>query len=213
MMGRGILLGGVAGVKPADVVIIGGGIVGAAAAGVAAGLGANVAIMDIDIPRLRHLDEIMPANVTTIFSDPHTVAQYVTQADLVIGAVLIPGGRAPVLVTRELIGKMQKGAVIVDVSIDQGGCFETSKPTTHHEPTYIVDGVVHYCVANIPGAVGRTSAQALCNATLPYARELARLGPDSFAAIDEGRAEAINTKAGKITNAAVAEYYQDLPSA
>ncbi|MCX7015609.1 MAG: alanine dehydrogenase [Candidatus Sumerlaeota bacterium] len=209
MMGRGILLGGVAGVAPANVLILGGGVVGSNAARVAAGLGANVVIMDISIDRLRYLDDVTPANVTTIYCDPHAVREYARQADLVIGAVLIPGARAPRLVDRELTRQMRPGAVLVDVCIDQGGCAETSRPTTHHEPTFIVDGVVHYCVTNMPGAVGRTSTQALCNATLPYARELAALGPDRFAALDPGRAAAMNMKEGKILNKAVASAFQD----
>jgi alanine dehydrogenase len=210
MMGRGILLGGVAGVAPANVLILGGGVVGTNAAGVAAGLGANVTIMDIDLDRLRYLDEIMPANVTTIYCDPHTVQGYALSADLVIGAVLVPGGRAPMLINRSLLAKMKTGSVIVDVCIDQGGCIETSRPTTHHEPTYAVDGVLHYCVTNMPGAVGRTSSHALCNATLPYARELASLGVDAFTAVDEGRAAALNMKDNRITNDAVSEAFQDL---
>jgi alanine dehydrogenase len=211
MMGRGILLGGVAGVPPANVLILGGGIVGTNAAGVAAGLGANVTIMDIDLDRLRYLDEIMSANVTTIYCDPHAVEQYAVAADLVIGAVLIPGGRAPMLINRSLVSKMKTGSVIVDVCVDQGGCVETCRPTTHHEPTYTVDGVVHYCVANIPGAVSRTSSQALCNATLPYVRELASLGAGGFAAADDGHAAAINIRAHKIVNEAVAAVFADLP--
>jgi alanine dehydrogenase len=210
MMGRGILLGGVAGVPPANVLILGGGIVGTNAAGVAAGLGANVTIMDIDLNRLRYLDEIMPANVTTIYCDPHAIEQYAVAADLVIGAVLIPGGRAPMLIDRSLLSKMKTGSVIVDVCVDQGGCVETARPTTHHESTYIVDGVVHYCVTNIPGAVSRTSSQALCNATLPYVRELASLGADGFAAVDEGHAAAINVRDRRITNRAVAAVFADL---
>jgi alanine dehydrogenase len=211
MMGRGILLGGVAGVPPANVLILGGGIVGTNAAGVAAGLGANVTIMDIDLDRLRYLDEIMSANVTTIYCDPHAVERYAVAADLVIGAVLIPGGRAPMLIDRSLVAKMKTGSVIVDVCVDQGGCVETCRPTTHHEPTYIVDGVVHYCVANIPGAVSRTSSQALFNATLPYVRELASLGADGFAAVDAGHAAAVNARDHKITNDAVAQVFPDLP--
>jgi len=211
MMGRGVLLGGVAGVEPANVLVLGGGTVGASAARIAAGFGANVVILDVNLDRLRYLDEVMPANVTTIYSDPHAVSQYVIWADLVVGAVLIPGGRAPVLIRRDLVRRMKSGAVIVDVCIDQGGCVETSRPTTHHEPTYVVDGVVHYCVTNIPGAVGWTSSHALCNATLPYARELARLGPDGFAAVDSGHADALNMKDGRITNPAVAAAFPDLP--
>ncbi|OHB78979.1 MAG: alanine dehydrogenase [Planctomycetes bacterium RBG_16_55_9] len=213
MRGRGILLGGVPGVAPANVLILGGGVVGTNAARIAAGMGANVTIMDIDLDRMRYLDEIMPANVTAIYCDPHAVETYVVHADLVIGAVLIPGGRAPVLIDRPLLKKMKSGAVIVDVCIDQGGCIETSRPTTHHEPTYIVDGVVHYCVTNIPGAVSRTSSQALCNATLPYVRQLASLGVDAFAALDAGRAAAINLRAHRLVNAAVSAVYPDLPNA
>jgi alanine dehydrogenase len=211
MMGRGILLGGVAGVEPANVLILGGGVVGSAAARTAAGLGANVVIMDIDIDRLRYLDEVMPANVTTVYSDPHAIERYSLWADLVIGAVLIPGAKAPTLIKRQLLKPMKQGAVVVDVCIDQGGCFETSRPTTHHEPTYIVDGVVHYCVANMPGAVGRTSSHALCNSTLPYCLEIAKLGIDRFATLSPGRAAALNMKGGKIVNAAVATVYPDLP--
>jgi alanine dehydrogenase len=194
MMGRGILLGGVPGVAPANVLILGGGVVGTNAASIAAGMGANVTIMDINLDRMRYLDEIMPANVTTIYCDPHAVEHYAILADLVIGAVLIPGGRAPMLIDRSLLKKMKPGSVVVDVSIDQGGCIETCRPTTHHEPTYIVEGVVHYCVTNIPGAVSRTSSQALCNATLPYVRELASLGVDAFAAVDKGHAAAVNLR-------------------
>ncbi len=212
MMGRGILLGGVPGVAPANVVILGGGVVGTNAARMAAGLGANVAILDINLDRLRYLDEVMPDNVTTIYSDPHAVAGYIPHADLVVGAVLIPGAAAPNLIRREQLADMRPGAVIVDVCIDQGGCVETARPTTHREPTYIIDEVVHYCVANIPGAVARTSAQALCNATFPYARQLARLGAEAFGQIDAGHAAAINCREGKIVNAAVADTFPDLPA-
>ncbi len=210
MMGQGILLGGVPGVAPANVLVLGGGIVGTNAARMAAGLAANVAIMDINIDRLRYLDEVMPANVTTIYSDPHTVEAYAVRADLVIGAVLIPGGRAPHLITRALVTKMKPGSVIVDVSIDQGGCTETSKPTTHSDPVYLVDDVVHYCVANIPGAVSRTSTLALCNATLPYVRQLASQGVAAFAALDPGRAAAINMQDHKLIHRPVAEAFPDL---
>ena len=211
MGGRGVLLGGVPGVAPANVLVLGGGVVGTNAARMAAGLAANVTIMDIDLDRLRYLDEVMPANVTTIFSDPHTIADYAIHADLVVGAVLIPGGRAPILIPRSLLKKMKPGSVIVDVSIDQGGCTETSRPTTHSDPIYIVDGVVHYCVTNIPGAVSRTSTLALCNATLPYVRQLASLGIDAFAALDAGHAAAINMTHHKLLNAAVARAFPDLP--
>ena len=205
MMGRGILLGGVPGVPPANVVILGAGVVGTNAAKVAAGLGANVVLMDVNLERLRYLDDVMPANVTTIFSDPHTVREHLIQADFVVGAVLIPGATAPRLVTRADLTAMKNGSVIVDVAIDQGGCVETAKPTTHANPTYVVEGVVHYCVANMPGAVGRTSTIALCNATLPYAMRIANKGYEKAAAEDAGLAEGINMVRGKVTNTAVAE--------
>jgi alanine dehydrogenase len=210
MMGRGILLGGVAGVAPANVLVLGGGVVGSNAARVAAGLGANVTIMDINLDRLRQLTETMPTNVTTIFCEPHAVERYAVWADLVIGSVLIPGGKAPMLITRKVVGKMKKGSVLVDVCIDQGGCCETSKPTTHSDPVYVVDEVVHYCVTNMPGAVGRTSSHALCNATLAYCRELANLGLEGFMNKSPGRAAALNMQAGKITCPAVAEVFPDL---
>jgi alanine dehydrogenase len=213
MAGRGILLGGVAGVPPANVLVLGAGVVGSSAARLAAGVGANVVIMDVNLDRLRYLDEVMPANVTTVYCDPHAVRQYAVHADLVIGAVLIPGSKAPYLITRDLLKQMKDGAVIVDVCIDQGGCVETSRPTTHQDPVYLVDGVVHYCVTNMPGAVGRTSSQALCNATLPYARQLADLGADAFAALSPGHASAVNMRDGRITSPAVAAGYPDLPRA
>ena len=177
----------------------------------AAGLGANVTIMDIDLDRLRYLDDILPANVTTIYSDPHTIESYAARADLVIGAVLIPGGRAPMLIDRKLLEKMKTGSVIVDVCIDQGGCIETSRPTTHREPTYVVDGVVHYCVTNIPGAVSRISSHALCNATLPYVRELTSLRLDFFIAENPGYAAALNIREYRLVNDAVAQAFPDLP--
>lgn len=205
MMGRGILLGGVPGVAPAYVVILGAGVVGTNAAKVAAGLGAHVVLMDVNLERLRYLNDVMPANVQTIFSDAHTVRDHLRQADLVVGAVLIPGATAPRLVTRQDLVAMKNGSVIVDVAIDQGGCVETSRPTTHQNPTYVVEGVVHYCVTNMPGAVGRTSTIALCNATLPYALKLANEGYQQAASRDPGLAEGINMVAGRVTNAAVAE--------
>ncbi len=174
--GRGILLGGVPGVKPADVLVLGGGIVGTQAAKMAAGFGAHVTIMDISIPRLRQLDDIMPANVQTMFSSTYNIKAAVKTADLVIGGVLIPGAKAPHLITRDMLSTMKKGSVIVDVAVDQGGCFETTKATTHAEPTYVIDNVIHYCVANMPGAVPYTSTLALTNATLPYALQLANMG-------------------------------------
>ncbi len=205
MMGRGILLGGVPGVAPAHVVVLGGGIVGTNAAKVAAGLGANVIIMDVNLDRLRYLDDVMPANVHTIYSDPQNIRDEVRRADLVIGAVLIPGAKAPRLVTKTDLKDMKNGAVIVDVAIDQGGCIETARPTTHQSPTYVVDGVVHYCVTNMPGAVGRTSTIALCNATLPYALKIANKGYEAAAGEDHGFGEGINLVGGRVTNAAVAE--------
>jgi alanine dehydrogenase len=205
MMGRGILLGGVPGVAPAHVVVLGGGVVGTNAAKVAAGLGANVMIMDVSLERLRYLDDVMPANVHTIFSDPQTIRDEVRKADLVVGAVLIPGAKAPRLVTKPDLKEMKNGAVIVDVAIDQGGCIETARPTTHQQPTYVVDGVVHYCVTNMPGAVGRTSTIALCNATLPYALKIANKGYEKAAAEDPGFGEGINLVGGRVTNQAVAE--------
>lgn len=176
MGGRGVLLGGVPGVKPAEVLVFGGGVVGTQAAKMAAGLGARVTIMDISLPRLRQLDDIMPANVETLISNEYNIRNAIKTADLVIGGVLISGAKAPKLITRDMLHTMKKGAVIVDVAIDQGGCFETSRPTTHAEPCFEVDGVVHYCVANMPGAVPYTSTLALTNATLPYAVQLANKG-------------------------------------
>jgi alanine dehydrogenase len=205
MSGRGILLGGVPGVAPANVTILGGGVVGTSAAKIAAGLGANVVIMDINLERLRYLDDVMPANVHAVYSDPQTIRTNIAQSDLVIGAVLIPGAKAPRLISRADLKNMRPGSVIVDVAIDQGGCIETARPTTHANPTYIVDGVVHYCVANMPGAVGRTSTIALCNATLPYALRIASKGYQKAASEDPGLAEGINMVGGKVTNQAVAE--------
>ena len=213
MMGRGVLLGGVAGVRPATVLIIGGGVVGSNAAQVAAGLGADVVVMDINLDRLRYLDDVMPANVTTVYSDPGAIEHYAGQADLVVGAVLIPGAKAPVVIDRATLRRMKERAVLVDVSIDQGGCFETSHPTTHSDPVFLTEGVVHYCVTNIPGAVGRTSSQALCNASLPYCRQLARLGLDGFIGQGEGFANALNLRDGSIFCDAVAEAFPDLPRA
>ncbi len=202
--GRGILLGGVPGVAPANVVVLGGGIVGANAAKVAAGLGANVFILDINLDRLRYLDDVMPPNVTTVFSDRHNIIETTTRADLIIGAVLIPGARAPFLIRREDLKRFVPRAVIVDVAIDQGGCVETSRPTTHSKPTYIVDDVVHYCVANMPGAVGRTSTYALTNVTLPYVLQLANKGADRAARDNPALAEGVNIRRGRVTNPAVA---------
>jgi len=176
MGGSGVLLGGVPGVKPAEVAIIGGGVSGSNAALIAAGMGANVTILDISLPRLRYLADVLPPNVTTIHSNPQYIAEYCAQSDLVIGAVLIHGAPAPKLITREMLRSMRPGSVFVDISVDQGGCAETTRPTTHSDPTYIEEGVIHYAVANIPGAVGRTSTVALTNATLPFARKIAGKG-------------------------------------
>ncbi|MCH8147555.1 MAG: alanine dehydrogenase [Planctomycetes bacterium] len=207
MMGRGILLGGIPGVEPAEVLIIGGGVVGTNAAKVAAGLGANVFIMDVDIDRLRYLDDVMPDNVHTVFSDRLALQRYLRTADLIIGAVLIPGARCPVLIAKEMLSHMKPGAVIVDVGVDQGGCCETIHPTTHEEPTYIVDNIVHYGVANMPGAVGRTSTFGLTNATLPYVLKLADAGYEKACRDDLGLAEGINIEGGKVTNRPVAEAF------
>ena len=174
--GRGVLLGGVPGVEPGKVLILGGGIVGTQAAKMAAGLGAQVIIMDVSIPRLRYLSDIMPPNVTTMFSNEYNIRRLIGTQDLIIGAVLIPGAKAPHLITRDMLKMMRPGTVLVDVAVDQGGCIETCRPTTHDNPTYIIDNVVHYCVANMPGAVPYTSTIALTNATLPYAVQLAEKG-------------------------------------
>jgi alanine dehydrogenase len=189
------------------VLVLGGGIVGTNAAKVAAGLGARVVIMDINLDRLRYLADVMPANVHTIYSDAHMIRHYLRQADLVIGAVLRPGAKAPLLVRRADLSSMPRGAVVVDVCVDQGGCLETTRPTTHSEPTYQVDGVVHYAVTNIPGAVGRTSTFALANATLPYLRRLAKHGYRKAASLDPGLAAGINLQEGRVTNRAVAETF------
>lgn len=207
MMGRGILLGGVPGVEPATVLILGGGVVGTNAAKVAAGLGAHVVLMDVNLERLRYLSDVMPANVQLVFSNDHLIKEHLALADLVIGAVLIPGARCPVLIKREYLKLMKPGAVIVDVGVDQGGCVETIRPTTHAEPTYIVDGIVHYGVANMPGAVGRTSTFALTNATLPYVLRLANLGYRKATQGDPGLAEGMEVYRGTVTNEAVAKCF------
>lgn len=205
--GKGILLGGVPGVKPAKVLVLGGGVVGTEAALMAAGLGADVTVCDISLPRLRHLAEFMPKNVKTMFSSTYNIEQELPTTDLVIGAVLIPGAKAPHLITREMLGMMKKGSVMVDVAIDQGGCFETSHPTTHAEPVYEVDGIIHYCVANIPGAVPFTSTLALTNATLPYALRLADKGWQQTCAEDPGLKLGLNVVDGKVTFPGVAEAF------
>lgn len=205
--GKGILLGGVPGVKPAKVLVLGGGIVGHNAALMAAGMGADVIIADISLPRLRYLSEIMPANVKTLYSSAHNIEQELPTTDLVIGSVLIPGAKAPHLITRDMLKLMKKGCVLVDVAIDQGGCFETSHPTTHAEPIFEVDGITHYCVANIPGAVPQTSTLALTNATLPYIIKLADKGWQKASKEDKGLALGLNIIEGKIVYPAVAEAF------
>lgn len=205
--GRGILLGGVPGVAPAHITILGGGIVGKNAAKVAAGFGADINILDINMDRLRYLDDVMPANVNTLFSDRHTIREQLRRADLVIGAVLIPGAKAPRLIEADDLRLMKPGSVIIDVAIDQGGCVATARPTTHSEPTYIVEQVVHYCVTNMPGAVGRTSTYALCNVTLPWALQIANLGIERAASTIRPIARAVNIMAGEVTNAAVAQTF------
>jgi alanine dehydrogenase len=207
MEGRGILLSGVPGVSPANIVILGGGVVGANAAKIAAGIGARVTILDINLERLRYLDDVMPKNVVTLFSDRVNIRRMLGEADLLIGAVLIRGDRAPVLVTREMLKPMKRGAVIVDVAVDQGGCMETTRPTTHRNPTYIVEGVVHYCVTNMPGAVAGTSTYALTNVTLPYVRQLANLGWRRALSESQPLRHGLNLAEGKVVLPALAELY------
>jgi alanine dehydrogenase len=208
MQGRGLLLAGVPGVAPAKVVILGGGVVGANAAKMAAGLGAAVSILDISLPRLRYLDDIMPANVHELMSNAYNIRDQVRQADLLIGAVLVPGARAPKLVSRDLVRQMKHGAVIVDVAIDQGGCIETSRPTTHEKPTYVINGVVHYCVTNMPGAVARTSTVALTNATFPYVLELANIGYVRAAKENPAIAAGLNIVQGQVVYGELAEIFR-----
>jgi len=206
-MGRGILLGGVPGVAPAHITILGGGIVGANAAKVAAGFGADICLLDVNMDRLRYLDDVMPANVDVLFSDRHIIREQLKLADLVIGAVLIPGAKAPRLIERDDLKHMKPGSVIIDVAIDQGGCVATSRPTTHSEPVYLVDEVLHYCVTNMPGAVGRTSTYALCNVTLPWALQIANRGLRAAAENLKPIARAINIMDSEVTNRAVAETF------
>lgn len=205
--GKGILLGGVPGVTDADVVIIGGGIVGTNAAKVAIGMGANVTIIDLNVDRLRYLDDVMHGRIHTLASSRRNIANALEKADLVIGSVLIPGARAPKLVTAEMVRRMKPGGVMVDVAIDQGGCFETSRPTTHSDPTFLVDGVVHYCVTNMPGAVPRTGTQALTNVTTPYARAIADKGWQQALRDDPALALGANVIDGHVTYGAVAEAF------
>ncbi len=203
--GRGVLLGGVPGVPPGNVCIIGGGIVGTNAAKMALGLGAKVTLVDLNLNRLRELDDIFSGRVFTLASNSYNVERAVSEADLVIGGVLIPGAAAPKIVTRAMVSKMKKGAVVVDVAIDQGGCIETARPTTHSDPSFEVDGVVHYCVTNMPAAVPNTSTLALTNATFPYVMKLANMGAKAAMASDPGIAEGVNTIDGQLTYKAVAE--------
>jgi alanine dehydrogenase len=205
--GRGVLLGGVAGVKPANVLIIGGGIVGTQAAKMAAGLGANVTIMDVDLQRLRHLEDIMPANVDTVISNEYNLEEAVKTADLIVGAVLIPGAKAPHLVTRSMLKLMKTGTVLVDVAVDQGGCIETCTPTTHENPIFLIDGIVHYCVANMPGAVPYTSTLALTNATLPYALQLANKGWIKAVKENEELRKGLNIIKGDVVYKGVADAF------
>ena len=208
--GRGVLMGGVPGVRPAKVLILGAGVVGRNAALMAAGLGADVTITDISLPTLRRVADTMPPNIKTLYSSTHNIEQELPHADVVIGSVLIPGAKAPHLVTRDMLKLMQPGALLVDVDIDQGGCYETSHPTTHSEPTYMLDGIIHYAVANIPGAVPRTSTLALTNATLPYAIRLAQMGWKAACAADKALAMGVNMVDGQVTCPGVAQAF-DLP--
>jgi alanine dehydrogenase len=203
--GRGVLLGGVPGVEPGKVVVLGAGIVGSSAIRIAVGMGAQVTVINLDIERLRHLDDQYQGRIITRAASSTTIEEAVCSADLVIGAVLVPGAKAPTLVSRSLVSRMKSGSVIVDVSVDQGGCVETTRPTTHSEPVYVVDGVVHYCVANMPGIVPRTSTYALTNATLPYLLRLASDGVDRAIHADPGLAKGVNLKDGKIVHRGVAE--------
>jgi alanine dehydrogenase len=205
--GRGILLGGVPGVAPATVLVLGGGVVGTEAARIASGLGANVYLLDTSLPRLRQLTEIMPKNCLALMSSPATIRDLATKADAIIGAVLLPGAKAPKLISRDMLKTLKKGAVLVDVAIDQGGCFETSRPTTHDHPVFEVDGILHYCVANMPGAVPLTSTLALTNATLPYALTMADKGWQRAAQDDPGIGAGINVVAGMVTCQGVAEAF------
>ena len=207
LKGRGILLGGVPGVKPANVLILGGGIVGTQAAKMAAGLGAHVTIMDVSLPRLRYLSDIMPPNVQTMMSNEYNIREMIKVCDLIVGAVLIPGAKAPHLITRDMLKMMRGGTVLVDVAVDQGGCIETCRPTTHEDPTFIIDGVVHYCVANMPGAVPYTSTVALTNATLPYALQLANKGWQQACRDNMDLQLGLNVVDGKVVYKGVAEAF------
>ena len=203
--GRGVLLGGIPGVTPGHVVIVGSGVVGASATKVAVGMGARVTVLSIDVGQLRHLDELYPGRVTTLVSRPQVLEETIEEADVVIGAVMIPGARAPRLISHELVRRMKRGAVLVDVAVDQGGCAETTRPTTHSDPVYLVDHVVHYAVTNIPGIVPRTSTVALTNATLPFIVRLVNQGVETALLTDKGLARGVNVRHGRVTCQAVAE--------
>jgi len=205
--GKGILLGGVAGVRPANVMIIGGGIVGTEAAKMAAGLGAQVTVLDINLDRLRYLSEVLPANVTTLYSSEETILNLLKDVDLIIGAVLIPGAKAPKIIRKEMLQKMSPGTVLVDVAVDQGGCFETCQPTTHESPTYTIEGIIHYCVANIPGAVPMTSTDALNNVTLVFTKMIANKGWKKACAENKMLAKGLNIVEGKIVYKAIADTF------
>lgn len=207
MGGKGILLGGVPGVAPGKVIILGGGVVGTEAAKMAAGVGADVTILDINLDRLRYLDDVMPANVKTMYSNHYNIHALIREADLIIGAVLIPGAKAPHLITRDMLAEMEPGTVLVDVAVDQGGCIETCKPTTHDDPIFVIDDVVHYCVANMPGAVPQTSTYALTHATLPYAIKLANLGWEKAIRSDINFAKGLNIVNGKIVYKGVSDAF------
>ena len=208
MKGRGVLLGGIPGVAPGKVLVLGGGIVGTQAAKMAAGLGANVTILDISLPRLRYLADVMPANVSTMYSNEYNIKDLIQTHDLIVGAVLIPGAKAPNLITKKMLKLMRPGTVLVDVAVDQGGCFETTKPTTHENPIYVIDDVVHYSVANMPGAVPYTSTVGLTNATLPYALKLADMGWQKACQADEGLKKGLNVINGKVVYKGVADAFK-----
>jgi len=205
--GRGVLLGGVPGVAPGKVLILGGGVVGTQAAKMAAGLGANVTILDINLDRLRYLSDVLPANVTTMYSNEYNIRRLIKNHDLIVGAVLIPGAKAPNLITRKMLKEMRPGTVLVDVAVDQGGCIETCKPTTHAKPIFVIDDIVHYCVANMPGAVPYTSTIALTNATLPYAIRLADKGWKTACTQDAGLKEGLNVVHGKVVHKGVSDAF------
>lgn len=208
LLGKGVLLGGVPGVSPAKVMVLGAGVVGVQAAKMAAGLGAQVCIMDINLSRLRQVEDFLPANVSTEYSNEYNIREKIKEVDLIVGGVLLKGAKAPKLITKDMLKDMQPGTVIVDVAIDQGGCFETSKPTTHQDPIYVIDNVVHYSVANMPGAVPRTSTVALTNATFPYAKRIANMGWKKACESDAGLEKGLNIVKGEVVYAEIAEDFK-----